>query len=272
VTERRADIEEGKPRIVAIIQARCGSSRMPGKVLRPLQGVPLLAWSVRRLCLADCLDFVGVATSDQREDDAVSELCNELACPCFRGSENDVMERFLQAGEHWQADFMVRVTGDCPLISPITVNGVVDLLIGQNLDYAGCVHVRSFPRGMDVEAMKLVALQRVASLENFERHREHVTPYFYEHPEIFRIAAYRAEGAYRRPDVRLCLDTPEDFDVLDYILGELDTTEPEEVDLLDVIAFVDGHPEILETMREAEGRHEAKNTQEQIYHDLQGPE
>ncbi len=208
-------------RTVAIIQARMGSTRLPGKVLMDISGKSMLKWVVTRARLARMLDEVTVATSVQPADDAVVAAAEALGAPFFRGSENDVLDRYADAAAAAGAEAVVRLTADCPLIDP----GIIDLVVetfldGQpSVDYASNTLERTFPRGLDVEAFSRRALEhaRLEAVEPYER--THVTPYVCRHPERFVLRAIRTDHDYS--DHRWTVDTPEDLAVIRGIVHAL---------------------------------------------------
>ena len=190
---------------VAIIQARMGSTRLPGKVLLDLAGEPMLARVVHRVQRAASLQEVIVATTVQPADDAITQLCAGRGWPCARGSQDDVLDRYYQAATASQADVVVRITSDCPLIEPDVIDQVVGaLLAGQpEVDYASNVQPpRTFPRGLDVEVIRFDALERAWREDVDPAWREHVTPYLYRHPERFRIhGVFNADMYIINPDI-----------------------------------------------------------------------
>lgn len=226
---------------VAIIQARMGSTRLPGKVLLDLAGQPVLAWSVNRLRRTRTIDHVVVATTTQPADDAIEALCALRGWPCYRGSEEDVLDRYYQAALAHSSDTVVRVTSDCPLIEPEIVDRVVETLLDGRpaVDYASNIlPPRTFPRGLDVEAMCFAALERAWTEDHNPAWREHVTPYLYRHPELFRL-----QGVFHTSDLshhRWTVDTPEDLALIrticDYMDGDLFSWH-------DVLNAFDAHPE-----------------------------
>ena len=200
-------------KVVAIIQARMGSTRLPGKVLTDLAGEPMLARVVERTGRAETLDEVVVATTVETADAAIVELCAARGWPCFRGRQDDVLDRYYRVAVEHQADVVVRITSDCPLIEP----GVVDRVAGvflrnqPNVDYASnTLEPRTFPRGLDTEVMRFDALERAWLNAKDTPSREHVTSYIHGHPEQFRLVAVRNDVDYSH--MRWCVDTPEDRD------------------------------------------------------------
>ena len=183
-------------KVVAIIQARMGSSRLPGKVLVDLCGRPVLHWVCDRVGRTAGVDRVVVATSDRAGDDRIAELCHALGVAVVRGSERDVLGRFRLAAEQHAADVVVRVTGDCPLLDPVVSGEVIALLSGSSYQYASNVHPRRFPRGLDTEAFTVGALRAAADEADHPSDREHVTPYLLTHPDRFSAGAVVADADY----------------------------------------------------------------------------
>ncbi len=234
-------------RTVAIVQARMGSTRLPGKVMMDLAGEPMLARVINRVRRATMLHEVVVATSTQPGDNVIVELSVKRGWPCFRGSEDDVLDRYYQAAIHHQADVVVRITADCPLIDP----EVVDWVVGQfseksPLAYASNTTIPpvTFPTGQDVEVMSFEALQRAWREDEDPAWREHVTPYIHLHPEKFKLLG--VVGQIDHSHLRLSVDTPEDMALMRLIYGHFGH------DLFswqDVLAVLAEHPEWLEINR-----------------------
>ncbi len=194
---------------IAIVQARMGSTRLPGKVLERLGEDTMLGRVVRRLGRAALLDGVAVATTDQGDDDAVVREAAALGVRAFRGDAEDVLDRFHRATQALGADVVVRITADCPFIDPEIVDQVVRAFHEHQADYASNILERTYPRGLDTEVFSRAALRRTwaEATEPFER--EHVTPYFYRHPTRFRLYSLRAPGDYS--PYRWTVDTAEDL-------------------------------------------------------------
>lgn len=228
-----------KPKTICIIQARIGSTRLPGKVLMPILGQPMLYWDIQRVSQSRLIDEIVIATTDQTQDDAIVDLCQSRGWHFWRGSEDDVLDRYHEAAQAFHADIIVRITSDCPLIDP----NIMDYVISAHLSAAPLVHytsniaVRSYPRGLDVEVFNREALE--VSWENdHSSWREHVTPYIYNHPEMFRLQTVKNPIDYSYH--RWTVDTPEDFSLIEYIyqhFGHSSFTWQE------VITLMDEHPE-----------------------------
>ncbi|MGB8182595.1 MAG: NTP transferase domain-containing protein [Stellaceae bacterium] len=193
--------------VPAIIQARLSSARLPGKVLRPLAGRPMLAWLIERLAAARRLSGLAVATSDARDDDAVARYCDGAGVRCFRGPLDDTAERLARVSEALGAESFVRVSGDSPFMDP----AIVDLVVaqfGDGIDLASNVLKRTFPKGMSVEVVRLTALRRAQTMMR-PGEAEHVTAVFYRRPEAFHIVG--VESGRDWGGVQLAVDTEADF-------------------------------------------------------------
>ena len=208
-------------RVGAIIQARFSSQRLPGKVLRPLCGKPLLAHLVDRLRHSTALDVIGVATSTETSDDAIATFCTDAEIACYRGALDDVLGRIQAAARHFELDGIVRVSGDSPLLDPALVRQAVKLFRRGGWDLVTNVQIRSFPKGQSVEILSADALDRAAKNSRAAAEREHVTPYLYAHPDLFRIRNLVARIA--RPALQLSVDTAEDFARIEAILSAAGT-------------------------------------------------
>lgn len=219
---------------VAIVQARMGSTRLPGKVLADLAGRPMLARVLERLQRARTVDLVGVATSTEPVDDAVVRLCRELEVPVFRGSEEDVLDRYAEAARHFEADVVVRITADCPLVDPAVVDRVVERLHATGSDYASNTLDRTYPQGLDVEAFRRGALEIAAREAREPWERSHVTPFLYRHPERFSLVSVTQEDDASAQ--RWTVDTPEDLALVQALydrLGGSDGPWPEVLRLVE---------------------------------------
>ena len=201
--------------VVAIIQARMGSSRLPGKVMLDLAGEPMLARVVSRLRRAESLDEIVVATTNDPRDDALAALCAQRAWPCFRGSEDDVLDRYHRAAAAHDAEVIVRITSDCPLIDPDVLDATIaGFLAGQpTTDYACNFHPRrTFPRGLDAEVFSRAALDRCWREAADPYSREHVTAFIYKNPHLFNLRGIESGGDWSH--LRWTVDTPEDFELV----------------------------------------------------------
>jgi spore coat polysaccharide biosynthesis protein SpsF len=199
-------------RVVAIIQARMGSTRLPGKVLKDLGGATVLARVVNRTQRATLLDEVVVATSVLPADDAIVKECDRLAVTWFRGDEADVLDRYHRAAVKFAVDVVVRVTADCPLVDPELIDETIRAFLDQKADYATNSLVLTYPRGLDVEVLTASALAYAWRDAREAHQRIHVTPYLYENPHLFKVLSFSAEEDQSR--YRWTLDTAEDMEML----------------------------------------------------------
>ena len=230
--------------VVAIIQARMGSTRLPGKVLADIHGHPMLWHVVQRARAAKTLNHIVVATTSDRTDDVIASFCCEQGLSCFRGSEKDVLDRYYHAARECSADAIVRITSDCPLIDPEIIDKTVRAFLKESPDYASNSIVCSFPRGLDVEVMSLTALE-VAWREATQGYqRAHVTPYLYENPNRFKILSLSADEDYSAQ--RWTVDTPEDLEFVRAVYSRFG----DEVFLFkDVLRLLDREPALAEINR-----------------------
>lgn len=205
--------------VAAIVQARLGSSRLPGKVLMDLAGDTMLARVVQRLRAARLVDEVVIATTDDAKDDPVVDEAERLGARWYRGSEHDVLARYLGAARECGADVVVRITSDCPLIDPEVVDRVIGALT-RSRDYASNTHVRSYPRGLDVEALHASTLERIARLATSQAAHEHVTSFVMERPSLFSIR--HVVASTDDSDLRWTVDTPEDLELVRALYDRLD--------------------------------------------------
>lgn len=230
-------------KVVCTVEARMRSSRLPGKVLKPAVGKPMLELMIERLKRARTVDAIVVATTDNPSDQPIEDLARELGVGCFRGSEADVLDRVLKAARQAAADVVVETTGDCPLISPEVVDKVVETFLMNKVDYCSNLVERTFPRGMDVEVFWFRRLEEIAQLATDPTDREHVSTYFHKHRErysLLNVASTLPPGA---ADIRLTVDTQDDLEMVSSIFESLYLRNPE-FDLEDVLNLVADNPSL----------------------------
>lgn len=219
--------------VAAVIQARMGSTRLPGKVLRPLGGRSVLAWVVAAAQAAEGIDRVVVATTDLPGDDPVAAAASALGATVVRGSEGDVLSRYRAALDAVPADAIVRLTADCPLLDPRLIAQVVAVWRADpSLGYVATTLERSLPRGLDVELASAAALRR-ADADAVDHHRVHVTSWLYrEQSDVARA------GLLVRPsasDLRVTLDEPDDARLIEAIVAELGDAASDRHRLVDLL-------------------------------------
>lgn len=213
-------------RTVIIVQARMTSTRLPGKVLKRVLGKPLLEYQIERLQRVKLANEVVIATTTNKTDEPIVELCNSLSVAYFRGSEEDVLSRYYQAATASKADLVVRVTSDCPLIDPQVINAAIDYYLQNqsNYDYVSNCIKRTYPRGMDIEVFSFSVLQQAFLEATAQPDREHVTPFIHRQPERYRLGhvLYSEDCSHHRWTV----DTPEDFELIQKIIEAVYPNQP----------------------------------------------
>lgn len=225
---------------IIIIQARMGSSRLPGKVLMPLGHTIVLDYVVSRCKQVRNVDEVIVATSTLAQDDAIAQWCEQHQVTCFRGSEEDVLARYYECARRYEPDYVIRVTADCPFVDYDLANDIVAAMTKRPSDIV--VVDSLLPRGFVVEMVSFSALAYMYKHGQENRHREHVTYYAYEFQEQFRRTVMEAPKTMQHPHLRVTLDTEEDYAlcraVADYFQGDV------LVRAQHVVQFLLDHPEV----------------------------
>lgn len=231
---------------VAIIQARLGSTRLPGKVLRQIGRRTMIERVVERLQRCQTIDQVVVATTSEPADQQLIGFCRQRHWAVYSGSEHDVLTRYVEATNEFSADRIVRITADCPLIEPTLVDRtVMQLSNAPGIDYACNFHPhRRFPRGLDCEVLTREALARLNTLATDVHHREHVTLYAYRNNSQFNIASISCENDWSH--LRWTVDTEEDLQLVNAIYAHFDGSD---FDWKQIIAAYSNHPNWLEMNR-----------------------
>ena len=229
--------------VVAIVQARMTSIRFPGKVLHKVLGKPMLSIQLERIRQVSQIEMVVLATTDNTSDDPIEKFASMESVAIFRGSENDVLGRFHGAADVFNADVIVRLTGDCPLIDPDIIDHVVKIFRDRRgvCNFVTNAIPRSYPAGLDVECFSRSALE-IANAEATECYdREHVTPYFYKHPDRFKALSVVCDKDLSKE--RWTLDEPSDFELIKKIIEGLYKQNPR-FRMDDILTFLDLHPEL----------------------------
>ena len=228
--------------ILAILQARLSSSRLPGKVLLPLAGAPMILRQVERVRRAARIDRLVVATSDQPSDDRLAETLAEAGVETYRGPLDDVLARFIGALDAWPADHVVRLTGDCPLVDPGLIDATIGLHLQTGADYAQNRLVdKGFPKGQDVEVITAAALRQAAARASTPEEHEHVTWGVWNHPETYKVV--RLEPPVDQGQVRWTVDRPDDYEFVRAVYDALYPADPAFTSD-DIRAFVRSHPDL----------------------------
>jgi spore coat polysaccharide biosynthesis protein SpsF len=236
-------------RVVATIEARMTSSRLPGKVLLPARGKPLLELMVERLQRCRHVDEIVIATTEDASSDPLQDLAERLGIGCFRGSEDDVLARVLGAAQAYDAGLIVELTGDCPLIDPALVDHVIERHREGGADYTANVLERSYPLGFAVQVFPAKVLAEVAELTDDPADREHVSLYIYEHPERYRLRSVVSDHP-ESAELRLTVDTPEDYELVKTVFEAL----PDGFTLQDILELFERRPELKHVNQHVEQR------------------
>jgi len=228
-------------KVVAIMQARMGSTRLPGKVLLDIAGEPMLVRDMNRLQRAKKLDQIVIATTTEPQDDQIEVFCDQRGWACFRGSEQDVLDRYYRTALAYDADVIVRITSDCPLIEPAVVDEVIAFFLASAPAYdyvANFWPERTFPRGLDTEVFSMETLQKAWQEDQNPSTREHVTPYIYLNPNHFCIGRFTHQIDLSHH--RWTVDTPEDLRLIQNIY---DHFGHDQFHWHDVLALLERNPE-----------------------------
>jgi spore coat polysaccharide biosynthesis protein SpsF len=232
---------------VAVIQARMGSTRLPGKVLREIAGRPMIDWVVGWARQISTVDKVVVATSVLEREAPLVEHLNEEGIPVLRGPEDDVLARYVKAMETNEADAVVRLTGDCPLLMPEVSERVIQAFLEEDCDYASNTIERTYPRGLDTEVLSPEALRRSDNEATEAADREHVTRYIRRRPDRFSLCSVTAEKD--RSDLRWTVDEEADLTLVRKIYSEMDGMV---FGYHDVLQLLEAHPEWTDINRDVE--------------------
>ncbi|HEY9584299.1 MAG TPA: glycosyltransferase family protein [Candidatus Paceibacterota bacterium] len=227
-------------KVLCIIQARMGSTRLPGKIIKEIKSRPLLSYVIDRVKRSKKIDKIIVATTNLPEDDATEALCLKEGIDCYRGSVNDVLGRYYEAAKKYpEYEAVVRVTGDCPLIDPKVIDQIIDLYQKGEFDYAANILKETYPDGMDAEVFSKGVLEKAFKKAKLQSEREHVTLFIRNNPE-FKKGNIESKTDYSK--FRFTVDNPEDFEVMKFIIENT----PPDFGYEDYVRFVEAHPEILE--------------------------
>jgi len=230
-------------KVLCIVQARMGSERLPGKVIKPILGKPMILYTLDRLKRSKYVDEIVLATSISEKEEPLVQVVRQEGYNIFRGEENNVLKRYVDAYKKFGGDVIVRVTGDCPLIDPQIVDNVISHYLMYDYDYVRLDVPDTFIRGFDVEVFSAEALERTydeVSKSNEEQYMEHVTLYMYRNKDKFKIGYVKGDKLYNK-NYRLCVDTPQDFEVVKRICEHF---EDEYVRARDIVEFLVNSTEI----------------------------
>lgn len=211
-------------KVIAVSQARTGSTRLPNKILKQVNGKTLLSLHIERILRSKKIDQLIIATTVNKSDDAVIELCDTMKVRSFRGDENNVLDRFYKCLKDSNAEWIVRLTSDCPLIDTTIIDSIIDKAIEQNVDYCSNTLRPTFPDGMDVEVFKFSALEKAWKEATKNSDKEHVTPYIHQNSTFNNkklFTSYSYENSKDLSHVRLTVDEAKDLLVINALVEEL---------------------------------------------------
>ena len=233
-----------KEKIVATIEARMTSSRLPGKVLLLIGGVPVLEMMINRLKRSRYLDAICIATTTNRNDDPVEALAKRLDVGCFRGSESDVLGRVVGAAESMRADIIVETMADSPFVDPELVDRGIEEFFEHDVDYAANCIKDTYTVGFEVQVFPTKVLAEVSRLTDDIIYRTHVSYYIYTHPERYRSYNWEAPPELVAPQFRMTLDEESDYKALCAVADALIVEHPD-FTVHDVTRYLETHPEVV---------------------------
>lgn len=228
--------------MLAILQARVSSTRLPGKVLKPLLGEPMLIRQIERIKRSSLIEKLVVATSIDISDDVLADVLSQAGVACFRGSLDDVLERVYQAAKLYGSEHVVRLTGDCPLADPMLIDEAINAHLVSGADYTSTALNPTYPDGLDVEVVRFATLERAWRESALSSEREHVTSYIYNHRELFRLKS--VEQTDNLSALRWTVDELADFVFVERVYGELYSINSA-FTMSDVLTLLERRPELL---------------------------
>ena len=231
--------------VLAILQARLSSSRLPGKVLKPILGKPMIQRQVDRLAVCKNISQLVVATSTDKSDDPLTDLCESIGVPCYRGPLEDVLGRYHETARYFDSEHILRLTADCPLADPEVIDDLVTLYFEGCYDYASNTIRRTYPKGIDAEIFRRIILERVNEEAMSPFDREHVTPYIYKFPDRSKLGNLR--NSCDLSHHRWTVDWPEDLEFVREVYSALHMENPQ-FGMSDILALQTKRPEILKIL------------------------
>jgi len=228
-------------KVTAVIQARMSSARLSGKVLMEVMGRPLLSYQIERLRFSKRIFDIIIATTINKEDDSIAELAKKEGLQVYRGSEDDVLDRYYQAAKEYNAEHIMRLTADCPLIDPAICDQVAEYYISSKLDYVRTG--KTFAEGLDCELFSFRALEKAWKNAQLKSEREHVTLYFRNHPELFQFKQLGCETDDSK--YRITVDQEEDYLVVKAIIENLYSRNDEYFKIEEIKSFLEANPNIF---------------------------
>ena len=236
-------------KIVATIEARMGSLRLPGKVMKEILGKPILQITAERAMKSKLLNEVIVATTTNPRDDVIVDMCKKNNILYYRGSEDDVLDRVLNAAKSRNAEIIVELISDNPLIDSNVIDQIVQFYLDNDYDYvSNFIPKVTFPTGIGAQVFSTDLLDEVSTLTSdledleYTKNRENVTWYIYHHKEKYKVGNFEASGIFRNPKIRLDLDNPEDFELIKKIYENFNSLN---VSLEEVLEYLNKNPELI---------------------------
>ena len=233
-----------RPRVVASIEARMSASRLPGKVLMDVAGAPALERLVRRLTRAVSLDAIVLATTTNPADDPLAQWAEARKLPCYRGSEEDVLERVVEAHRMMGTEVIVEICGDTPLLDPRVVDAAVNRFLRGDVDVVSNTANLTWPQGIDAQVFRFEDLEKIARTQSDPAVREHVSLYFYENPDKYRIHHLAAPPEETAPDIRLQLDYAEDLELIRAVYSRLEPRLGDGFGVPDILGLLAAEPDL----------------------------
>lgn len=247
-------------KVVAIIQARMGSTRLPGKVMKEILGKPVILWDLDRISLSKLIDEIVVAIPYEKENDVIADTIKEYNDKIIitRGSEDDVLDRYYQAAVKTNADVVVRITSDCPLIDPVVIDQVIGQFLDNDCDYCSNSLTRTYPRGLDTEVFSFKVLEEAWNEATKDYEREHVTPYIIENPDKFKLL--NVANDIDLSHLRWTLDTKEDFELINAVYKSI--FPKKQLFLMDdILELMNKEPELIDINRHIEQKQVHQETE-----------
>jgi len=231
-------------KINAIVEARMGSTRLPGKTMLSIVGKPSIELLIERLRLAHKIDTIILATTTNSEDDVIESFCKKNQVICFRGSSSDVLGRVYHAAKQYKTDVVVEVTGDCPLLDPWLIDKCIDMFLKSDYDYLSNFIEQSYPPGIDVQIFSFRVLEEINKLAKSEKFREHVTLYILKHPEKYKMHNVTAPPEVCYPNWHIELDEQRDYELIKRIYESL-YFDNSRFTTMDIINLLKANPDWL---------------------------
>jgi spore coat polysaccharide biosynthesis protein SpsF (cytidylyltransferase family) len=229
--------------IIAVLQARCSSTRFPGKVLKNLDGKPMFVYQAKRIIRSKKINKLIVATSNSSSDNSIATACNTYQLDCFRGCLDNVLSRFYFATKEYQPDYVVRLTADCPLIDASIIDRCIDKIEEGNFDYVSNCCDRTYADGMDVEIFTFEALEFAFQNARLSSEQEHVTPYIWKNQDLFSLGSIVDNEDMS--SLRLTVDYEEDLQLIDHIVKYYNSVEKKHFSYQDIKQYIRNNPKII---------------------------